>query len=318
MSCLKAVSLSLVAISATGLTFTLFSFGIWPLETASLWIPGYLLLASAGAIGCALSGKFRWSGLGALCAAASLALLLPHYMLPNRPDVPKVKKNFRVVQANVYFPNDDPEPLLRLVRETSPDILLLQEVNEKWIALLKPLEARYPHHRYSARYTNGGMDLAYYWSGETLDVEDLHTEGLPATAVTLRVNGRTVCFLNVHTAAPFTPERAERYRHQMELLARRAANRSCPVVVAGDLNAGVWSRHFTALLKQGGLVSARRSFGVLGTWPSFFPGPLRIALDHLLVSPGLTVTDCRPGPGIGSDHLPLITDLNIEQEPHRE
>ncbi|HQM99975.1 MAG TPA: endonuclease/exonuclease/phosphatase family protein [Candidatus Hydrogenedentes bacterium] len=318
MSFLKAVSLSLVALSAAGLALTLFSFGIWPLETASLWIPGYLLLAVAGGCGCALSRSGRGLGLAALCAAASLALLLPHHVPVNRHGAHNRNTDFRILQANVYFPNDDPEPLLRLVRETNPDVLLLQEVNEKWIALLKPLEARYPHHRYSPRYTNGGIDLAEFWSGETLGVEDLHTGGLPATAVTLRVNGRTVCFLNVHTAAPFSWERAERYQHQMELLARRAADRFCPVVVAGDLNAGVWSRHFTALLEQGGLVSARRSYGAHGTWPSFFPGPLRIALDHLLVSPGLTVTDCRAGPGIGSDHLPLITDLQIEQEPRRE
>lgn len=312
MALLKIGSLLLVAISAVGIALTLFSFGIWPFETASLWIPGYLVLGLAGSLGCVLSRNYRGAGLGALGAAASLAMLLPHHVSLYRPAAGTQHADLRVVQANVYFPNNDPEPLIRLVRETQPDVLLLQEVNEKWRTLLKPLEALYPNHRYSPRYNQGETDLAQFWLGETLEEKDLHSLGIPGTALTLRVREHTLCLLNVHTAAPFTSGRNMRFEQQMALLAEYAASQTRPVVLAGDLNAGVWSRRFTALLNQTGLVSARSNFGALGTWPSFFPAPLRIALDHLLISPGLTVTDCRTGPAIRSDHLPLITDLRIE------
>lgn len=311
MPLIKISARILTAIAGTGLLLTLFSFGVWPLETASLWIPWYLFLGLLGGCGCAVSRSYRWAGAGALCAAVAGAMMMPHYLPAPRPDTARPAPVLRLLQANVYCPGNDPKPLLDLIRETRPDIILLQEVDEKWRGFLKPLEELYPHSRYSPRYTNGGPALAQFWSAETVSIEDLHPVGLPATETVLRVNGGSLCVLNAHTAAPFTRDRAERYRNQMDLLARHAATRKMPVVLAGDLNAGVWSRHFTALLDRGGLVSARRGFGGLGTWPSFL-GPLRIALDHLLVSPGIRVVDCRVGPGIGSDHRPLLTDLYAE------
>lgn len=308
---IKITAKILIVVAGTGMVLTLFSFELWPLETASLWIPWYLLLGVAGACGSMLVGSYRWAGVAAVCAAAALAMMLPHYLPRARDERSPGAPSLRVLQANVYAPGNNPAYLLAWIRETRPDIVLLQEVDEKWKAFLKPLEDLYPHHRYSPRYTGGGLDLAQFWSGDTLSERDLHEEELPAAEVILRTQGKTFCVLNVHTAAPFKKGRADRYRLQMDLLARYAANRDMPLILAGDLNAGPWSRQYTALLATGGLVSARRGFGGRGSWPSFL-GPLRIALDHLLVSPELHVRDCRLGPGIGSDHRPMITDVAVE------
>ncbi|WP_421656253.1 hypothetical protein [Leptothermofonsia sp. ETS-13] len=38
---------------------------------------------------------------------------------------------------------------------------------------------------------------------------------------------------------------------------------------------------------------------------------IAIPIDHCLISPELTVTGIWTGPNVGSDHLPLITDLAI-------
>jgi len=307
----KTTARFLTAVVGTGMVLTLFSFGLWPLETASLWIPWYLLLAVLGMCGCVVAGSGRWAGVAALCAAAALAMMLPQYLPRARAGESTGTASLRVLQVNVYAPGNDPAYLLALVREARPDVVLLQEVDEKWKAFLKPLEDLYPHHRYSPRYTGGGPDLAQFWSAKTVSERDLHEEELPATELTLNIQGHNVRVLNAHTAAPFKKGRADRYRHQMDLLARYAAACEMPLVLAGDLNAGPWSRHYTALLETGGLVSARRGFGGLGSWPSFL-GPLRIALDHLLVSSELHVRDCRLGPGIGSDHRPMITEVAVE------
>jgi endonuclease/exonuclease/phosphatase (EEP) superfamily protein YafD len=37
----------------------------------------------------------------------------------------------------------------------------------------------------------------------------------------------------------------------------------------------------------------------------------RIPLDHCLVSSGLDVLDKRLGPQVGSDHLPVVIELQI-------
>jgi endonuclease/exonuclease/phosphatase family metal-dependent hydrolase len=50
-------------------------------------------------------------------------------------------------------------------------------------------------------------------------------------------------------------------------------------------------------------------FGREGSWPSWLPSPLRIAIDHAFVSNDLAVVARRLGPKIGSDHLRLIFEL---------
>lgn len=312
MIVVKIAGVILVVISAAGIGCTLFSFGIWPFETASLWIPFYVVLAFAGSCGCALSRNYRWSALGALCAAMALALMTPHCLPASRSGLQGKKASLRLLQANVYYPGNEPSYLLDLIHENRPDIVLLQEVTEKWKAFLKPLEDVYAFHHYSPRYPNGDIDLAQFWNRAGGHATALYETGIPATELTLTMNDRTVCLLNVHTAAPFTKGRSDRYQKQLGLLGHYVAAKKGPVAVAGDLNAGVWSRHYAQLVEAGGFVNARLGFGSLGTWPSFLPGPLRIALDHLLVSPCLKVVRCRTGRGIGSDHLPLITDLYVE------
>ena len=173
-SFIKMTAKILTTVAGTGMVLALFSFGLWPLETASLWIPWYLLLGVVGALGCMLAGNYRWAGVAGLCAAVALAMMLPQYLPYARAGESPTIPTLRILQANVYSPGNNPAHLLALVRETRPDVLLLQEVDEKWKAFLKPLEDLYPHHRYSPRYTGGGLDLAQFWSAETVSERDLH------------------------------------------------------------------------------------------------------------------------------------------------
>ncbi len=50
---------------------------------------------------------------------------------------------------------------------------------------------------------------------------------------------------------------------------------------------------------------------IQGTWPSFIPFFLRIPLDHLLVSDNIHIIKQEVGPPVGSDHLPILTKINL-------
>ncbi len=308
---LGRVGFGTTALAQLGLTLSVFSFGRFPADAATLWMPHYLLLFLIGAVFCFAARRFRCAAVGLLGSLTAAAMIAPLYLPPAYSQSEGASiGNLRILQANVYSPGSDPEPLLALIRETKPNVVLLQEVDEKWRALLAPLERMYPNKHYSPRYVGGGLDLAQYWDGAAATVEELAPMGIPGTTTVLRVNNRRIRLFNVHTAAPFTYGRAQRHREQMKLLTRQVAARAEPIVLAGDFNSSHWSWSYRQLTIKGGLISARQGRGILGAWPSFL-GPLRIALDHLLTSPELAAVHCRVGPGIGSDHLPLITDISV-------
>lgn len=57
-------------------------------------------------------------------------------------------------------------------------------------------------------------------------------------------------------------------------------------------------------------VRLARGFGVQTSFPSNL-WLLRIPIDHVLVACAIGVDDRRIGPEVGSDHLPVITDLVV-------
>ena len=77
----------------------------------------------------------------------------------------------------------------------------------------------------------------------------------------------------------------------------------------GDFNATPWSWPFRRMLSTGALVNSQSGFGLQPTFPATTNVALRVPIDHLLHSDLIGVRDRRTGPALGSDHFPLIVDL---------
>ncbi len=87
-----------------------------------------------------------------------------------------------------------------------------------------------------------------------------------------------------------------------------------PVLVAGDFNGGPDASELATLRDSGQFQSA---FDVAGLgWGYTRPSSLPWArIDHILASPGWTVTSCWVGPSFGSDHKSLIADVALPAKP---
>ena len=145
---------------------------------------------------------------------------------------------------------------------------------------------------------------------------DIAEVGVPGIRADVEVNGRTVTLLNIHTLPPASSQYFEIRNRQLTALADFANRQEDLVLVAGDLNTAMWSPYYKRMERDSGLVNARKGFGVVATWPSFYP-IFRIPIDHCLISPEIEVVDFRRGPAIGSDHLPLAVDVHVPRRPER-
>ena len=119
----------------------------------------------------------------------------------------------------------------------------------------------------------------------------------------------TVDVLATHPLSPVNEVDAGLRDAQIEFAADWAADRRGAYLVVGDLNATPWSSSFGLLLDRGSLRNSQVGFGVQPSFSANTNVLFRVPIDHLLHSDSLTVRERKLGPRLGSDHFPLLVDL---------
>ena len=200
-----------------------------------------------------------------------------------------------VYQKNMLFKNDALAALAQDILETSPDIVMLQEVSVPNTALLDMLSAAYPHqHLCRFSYRSGVAVLSRL---EPLDDPFCHRDvGLAAMRVT--TDAGPLWALSLHLSWPFPLKQAR----QIRAIEPWLRDLSGPIVLGGDFNMVPWSD----TLRRA--ASATRTTRVGVTRPSFQLGPLPLPIDHVL-APGGGTTELRPF--LGSDHRGLVARVHI-------
>lgn len=241
----------------------------------------------------------------------SMSQLMPHLSFGRMHGHEEEGKPLKILQANVLKLNADASRLRRLIEDEQPDIVVAAEVRKPFAEMFQDLTWHYPYQRMEAcERTSYGMAVASKLRLENCETLSLDGPGSRAISFRVRHEGEDIDFLSLH---PATPNRdiASRDR-EFENAVQHCKGKPRNLVVLGDLNATPYCFAYKKMTKALGLRNAREGFGLAGTFPVFLPFSwLRIPIDHVLASENLHVSDFRPGPDIGSDHLPTITTLTV-------
>ncbi|MCA9971797.1 MAG: endonuclease/exonuclease/phosphatase family protein [Anaerolineales bacterium] len=281
----------------------------WLADLLSHWRWHYLL--AGGLLGGLFALDRRWKLAGAALAVAAVngALLLPPWLpaaVPAAGSAPA--STMRVVFLNVWQRNGETDAMLAFLAAEDPDVIVLAEFNRAIRPAMDALRARYP---YTVRAGAGqNTERIIYSRLPFLATEVLPDAERPAVLATVDVGGSLVTIMGAHPAPPVLPARLQARNAQYDMLARVVRQQAAPVLLVGDLNSSPWSPDFQAFLRQAGLRNGRDGFGRQPTWPARL-GPLGIPIDHALVTAGLTVRRFETGPGVGSDHLPIVVDVGV-------
>jgi endonuclease/exonuclease/phosphatase (EEP) superfamily protein YafD len=100
---------------------------------------------------------------------------------------------------------------------------------------------------------------------------------------------------------------------QLDRIAELLGTTPRPRILAGDLNATPWSAPVASLRSRTGLEIVGGGPGATGTWPTWLPMP-RVHIDHVLFDRSIRVRAHHVGPDIGSDHLPVLVDLELPSD----
>ncbi|NLE65874.1 MAG: hypothetical protein GX608_00455 [Lentisphaerae bacterium] len=284
----------------------------WRMDLLSHFRVQYAAALLAAAAAAAMLRRRAPSALFALLCAINAALVLPLYIGAGQPCVPEglPGARARILMLNVHTSCRAHDRVLALVREENPDVVVLEEVNARWIAALSELAATHTNTVLCPAEDNFG--LALYSRLPMRDGREiiLGKAGVSSIEAEFELGGRPFRILATHTLPPVSRACAALRDQQLGEVAEYCRRVSAPMALVGDLNASPWSHGFRLLRDCSGLRDSMPGFGFQATWPAH-NALFRIPLDHCLVSDSVRVLDRRIGRATGSDHLPVVIDIEL-------
>lgn len=278
----------------------------WLLELTTHFRLQYLVLLTVLAALLAIGRRFKPAAVFFVAAVLNAIVLAPWLLADPAPS--PTGTPFRVMILNVNTENAQTERVFDEIRRVKPDVLLLMEVDNRWLHALRELTNSLPHTVLAPREDNFGIALFSRHSLASSDVVEIGEAGVPSIVSVAEAGGQKMFLVGTHPLPPGNPDNAKLRNEQLEKLAGVVLGQKLPAVVMGDLNAAPWSPHFRKLEQSASLRNTSRGTSWRPTWPTWFP-PLWIPLDHCLVSPELAVASHSIGNKVGSDHYPVIVDL---------
>ena len=247
--------------------------------------------------------------LSLFCLLLNLYQIAPWYfpqVLASSSEIQGQK--IRVLQSNINKHNHHYSQLFSLVREENPDLAVILEVSKTNAKKFEVLRSTFP---YSIFAQDGDIEGTLVYSKLPLRNASVKSigEGRKSILANLTIQDQTISLITAHPSQTLGKFYYEERNRQLEAIADYVAKLKKPLLV-GDFNVTMWSPYYKRFINTSKLRNTRRGFGILPTWPSYYP-LLSIPIDHCFVRDDIKVLKIRIGRKVGSDHLPVITDLLI-------
>ncbi len=227
---------------------------------------------------------------------------------------PDKENSFSLLVTNVRMDNEDKERFQALVEKYNPDVLLINEPDQEWAESINKLDNDYPHSiNYPLDNTYGMMLLSKLPLIDGV-VNFLVKDDIPSIYSKIALpSGSIIDFYGVHPEPP--KPGTDTYERDTELLiiGKRIKETNNPTIVAGDLNDVGWSETSKLFRKYSELVDPREGRGLYNTYSVFLP-LFRYPLDHIFYSGEFGLLSMNKLESIGSDHFPIMIELNFEPE----
>lgn len=236
----------------------------------------------------------------------------------------------RVLSCNLASGNIKYQSLITFINETAVDVVVLQEcprevnlklkVLSEWhffqdggLAVLskyplrdpKSVQALHPPHKWPRTCL---LQCSVTTPVGEVTINNVH---LPSPRYGLQTLLDRKTFFNLSRKSLLITETANRWRVAREVQGN-AAMSSQPSIVAGDFNMPIESAIYRTVWGNYANAFSKAGFGYGWTERSMVRGvPIAVRIDHVLTNGGLVAHVCTVGPDVGSDHLPLMADIEL-------
>lgn len=292
-----------------------FSHISWPIDLVATFALqwAYLFVGVGLILGVLRMRRAAWV---LLCAAAV------HFVWSVSDGPPKAADGVETVSVmsfNIRFGTRSGKQALDLIASGPADVIVLSESRKSFNDRLrgsKEIAAQYPyqlHFHNFAKLSRWPLEVVPSDRGFSKALE--HRYNYRRTVVVR--HPRTPFLLLV--LAPNSPRTAKTWAQgtrylmrEIELFKRFFVPLNLPIVVLGDLNGSPTGLRSKLVRERLGLVRSKPPLLLSGSWPANFPTPFRVAIDAVLIGPGISVASWRPLDALtGSDHVPIVAEIAI-------
>ncbi len=270
--------------------------------------------------------KWKWYNYfivaGLAVAMVIQSFFLIHYTVLVPVEVKTVEKitaadvPISMLIINVEMSNRESKPLIKLIENKQPDLILAMEVDMWWENQLETIRQEYPYTQKMVNEVTYGMILYSKLPLKKIDVNYLNNPKVPSFETEIILpQGKRFILYSVHPVPPThfadLPDNAGEKEIAMKKLGNRIVSKKLPAVVAGDINDVVWSyvdeltgtKDILYDLRVGrGFYNSYNAKNILMRWP----------LDHVFVTKEFQLQHLQILPDIGSDHYPLYVELVLK------
>ncbi len=302
----------------------------WPLELFSHYRPQ---LAGLTLVALVFSLLLRHGALilvNIVLLAANVVPIFPHLTsyLREPATAEAGGRSLRLLSLNMRADATNRERFGALIRDENPDVILLTEMPPSIGSRMTPFEELYPHRLLGRSGPESFHEIGIFsrWPIASIQTMRVSRYRLPVIAADIcppsGERGACLHLITLHTMSPFGEGAAVRDQ-QLDVAARAAATQIGPTLMIGDLNITPWSPTFARLIDGTRLKDGSRLRGLTPTWaPRSWSERVRgftetlaplagLPIDHALASEDIALRASRVGPPVGSDHWPIIVDLQL-------
>lgn len=295
----------------------------WPLDLFGHFRPQWAALGLIALLASLLLRHLPLIAVNVVLLAANVVPLVPHLMSYIRePATAEASgRAIRIASYNMRGLATDDAKFQAFVAAEKPDVIVLTEIPSDIDLRTAPLEAAYPHKLMTHRESYHEIGILSRWPIAALETNRSAGIYTPVVAADLcppsGERGACLRLVALHGMVPFGGGAAIQSQ-QFDIAGRMAGSHLGPVAVIGDFNATPWSPGFNGLKRRANLIDATRGRGLTPTWQperlsASIASLLALAIDNALVSQDIAVRASRVGPELGSDHRPIVLDLQLPE-----
>jgi len=223
------------------------------------------------------------------------------------------QKNVKIGLFNVYTRNRAFNITIDEINLNKPDILIMQEVDSKWLENLSQIKNEYQYsieEPMEADEGNFGIALYSKYPIEDYKIEEWSDYAIPVINALIKKDNKLIRIYAVHTLPPLKKEYYEA-RNQMFENIQNINTQDTSLIIAGDFNSTAFSPSYKKYIKSKALNDAQTIKGNIfeGSWNAYHPAFLRITVEHILSTNDLMPLQYKLGNKIYSDHFPVFVKL---------